>query len=82
VRICTYNSLSPISLILVCLLMPITPEDRALENIDKLLVDGGRIVQNKRSTNLSVGRGLAARASAESPSTGALSGSLAPAGTG
>ena len=26
---------------LVCLLMPITPEDRARENIDKLLTDAG-----------------------------------------
>src|SRR5216684_4315509 len=41
--------------------MPITPEDRARENIDKLLTDDGWIVQDKRSTNLSVGRGVAVR---------------------
>jgi len=32
--------------------MPITPEDRARENIDKLLTDAGWIVQDKRSTQL------------------------------
>jgi hypothetical protein len=41
--------------------MPITPEDRARENIDKLLTDAGWIVQDKRSTNLSAGRGVAVR---------------------
>ncbi len=35
--------------------MPITPEDRARENIDRLLSDAGWIVQDKRSTNLSAG---------------------------
>jgi type I restriction enzyme R subunit len=41
--------------------MPITPEDRARENIDKLLTDAGWIVQDKRSTNLSAARGVAVR---------------------
>jgi len=41
--------------------MPITPEDRARENIDKLLTDASWIVQDKRSTNLSAGRGVAVR---------------------
>ena len=39
--------------------MPITPEDRARQNIDKLLTDAGWIVQDKRATNLSAGRGVA-----------------------
>ena len=29
--------------------MPITPEDRARQNIDKLLIDAGWIVQDKRA---------------------------------
>ncbi len=37
--------------------MPITPEDRARQNIDKLLTEAGWIVQDKRATNLSAGRG-------------------------
>jgi len=41
--------------------MPITPEDRARENIDKLLTDAGWIVQDKRATNLFAGRGVAVR---------------------
>ena len=41
--------------------MPITPEDRARLNIDKLLADAGWIVQDKRQTNLSAGRGVAVR---------------------
>lgn len=41
--------------------MPITPEDRARENIDLLLTGAGWIVQDKRSTNLSAGRGVAVR---------------------
>ena len=41
--------------------MPITPEDRARQNIDKLLTDAGWIVQDKRATNLSAGRGIAVR---------------------
>jgi type I restriction enzyme R subunit len=41
--------------------MPITPEDRARQNIDKLLTDAGWIVQDKRATNLSAGRGVAVR---------------------
>src|SRR5438477_8103276 len=43
------------------MLMPITPEDRARLNIDKLLADAGWIVQDKRQTNLSAGRGVAVR---------------------
>ena len=39
--------------------MPITPEDRARQNIDKLLAEAGWIVQDKRATNLSAGRGVA-----------------------
>jgi type I restriction enzyme, R subunit len=41
--------------------MPITPEDRARENIDKLLTAAGWIVQHKKETNLSAGRGVAVR---------------------
>ncbi|MGA2237076.1 MAG: type I restriction-modification enzyme R subunit C-terminal domain-containing protein [Terriglobales bacterium] len=41
--------------------MPITPEDRARENIDELLEAAGWIVQNKNETNLSAGRGVAVR---------------------
>jgi type I restriction enzyme, R subunit len=41
--------------------MPITPEDRARENIDKLLGAAGWIVQHKKETNLSAGRGVAVR---------------------
>jgi RHS repeat-associated protein len=41
--------------------MPITPEDRARENIDELLTGAGWIVQDKRATNLSAGRGVAVR---------------------
>jgi type I restriction enzyme R subunit len=41
--------------------MPITPEDRARENIDKLIANAGWIVQDKRSGNLSAGRGVAVR---------------------
>src|ERR1700682_6442655 len=41
--------------------MPITPEDRARENIDKLLSGEGWIVQDKRSANLSAARGVAVR---------------------
>jgi len=39
--------------------MPITPEDRARQNIDKLLTDAGWIGQDKRAANLSAGRGVA-----------------------
>ena len=39
--------------------MPITPEDRARQNIDKLLADAGWTVQNKREVNLSAARGIA-----------------------
>jgi type I restriction enzyme, R subunit len=41
--------------------MPITPEDRARENIDRLLTAAGWIVQHKKETNLSAGRGVAVR---------------------
>ena len=41
--------------------MPITPEDRARDNIDKLLTEAGWIVQDKKATNLSAGRGVAVR---------------------
>ena len=41
--------------------MPITPEDRARQNIDKLLADAGWLVQEKRQTNLAAGRGVAVR---------------------
>jgi len=41
--------------------MPITPEDRARENIDKLLTAAGWIVQNKNEVNLAAGRGVAIR---------------------
>lgn len=39
--------------------MPITPEDRARQNIDQLLTEAGWLVQDKRAANLSVGRGVA-----------------------
>lgn len=41
--------------------MPITAEDRARENIDKLLTDAGWIVQDRRKVDLSAGRGVAVR---------------------
>jgi type I restriction enzyme R subunit len=41
--------------------MPITPEDRARQNIDKLLIDAGWAVQDKRAANLSAARGVAVR---------------------
>ena len=41
--------------------MPITPEDRARENIDKLLTDAGWVVQDRRKADLSAGRGIAVR---------------------
>jgi type I restriction enzyme, R subunit len=41
--------------------MPITPEDRARENIDKLLTAADWIVQNKKEANLTAGRGVAFR---------------------
>jgi len=41
--------------------MPITPEDRARQNIDKLLTDAGWVVQDKRAANLSAARGVAVR---------------------
>lgn len=41
--------------------MPITPEDRARQNIDKLLKDACWVVQDKRAANLSAARGVAVR---------------------
>jgi len=41
--------------------MPITPEDRARENIDKLLGAAGWVVQHKKEVNLAAGRGVAVR---------------------
>lgn len=41
--------------------MPITPEDRARQKIDKLLRDAGWTIQDKRQTNLSPSRGVAVR---------------------
>src|SRR5579872_1002284 len=41
--------------------MPITPEDRARENIDKLLADAGWVVQDRRKVDLAAGRGVAVR---------------------
>jgi len=41
--------------------MPITPEDRARENIDKVLTAAGWHVQNKKDANLTAGRGVAVR---------------------
>jgi hypothetical protein len=34
--------------------MPITPEERARADIDRLLIEAGWVVQDKRSTNLSI----------------------------
>ena len=41
--------------------MPITPEDRARQNIDQLLAAAGWIVQDKQAANLSASRGVAVR---------------------
>jgi type I restriction enzyme R subunit len=41
--------------------MPITPEDRARENIDRLLTAAGWIVQDRKAVNLAAGRGVAVR---------------------
>jgi type I restriction enzyme R subunit len=41
--------------------MPITPEDRARQNIDRLLTEADWIVQDKRQANLTAGRGVAVR---------------------
>jgi len=41
--------------------MPITPEDQARQNIDKLLEDAGWSVQSKKETNLAAARGVAIR---------------------
>jgi len=36
--------------------MPITPEDRTRESIDKLLTAAGWVVQDRKDTNLTAGR--------------------------
>ncbi len=41
--------------------MPITPEDRARRNIDRLLAAAGWIVQDRREVNITAGRGVAVR---------------------
>lgn len=41
--------------------MPITAEDRARQNIDRLLADSGWIVQDRKAANPSAGRGVAVR---------------------
>ena len=41
--------------------MPITPEDRARQNIDRLLEAAGWIVQSRREANMTAGRGVAVR---------------------
>jgi type I restriction enzyme R subunit len=41
--------------------MPVTPEDRARETIDKLLTEAGWIVQSRDETNVTAGRGVAIR---------------------
>lgn len=39
--------------------MPITPEDRARQNIDRLLAAAGWIVKDRRDANITAGRGVA-----------------------
>src|SRR5271166_3072144 len=41
--------------------MPITPEDRARQNIDQLLTAAGWIIQNRDEANITAGRGVAVR---------------------
>lgn len=41
--------------------MPITPEDRARQNIDRLLADASWLVQDRRASNIMAGRGVAVR---------------------
>ncbi|MGO9073589.1 MAG: DEAD/DEAH box helicase family protein [Terriglobales bacterium] len=41
--------------------MPITPEDRARQNIDQLLAAAGWILQNRPEANITAGRGVAVR---------------------
>ena len=41
--------------------MPITPEDRARQNIDQLLAASGWIIQNRDEANITAGRGVAVR---------------------
>ncbi len=41
--------------------MPTSPEDRARENIDKLLFGAGWVIQDKRTVNVSAARGVVIR---------------------
>ncbi len=41
--------------------MPITPEDKARQNIDNLLDSAGWIVQNRKDANIDAGPGIAVR---------------------
>lgn len=41
--------------------MPITPEDKARQNIDRLLADSDWIIQDRKDANPSAGRGVAVR---------------------
>lgn len=41
--------------------MPVTPEDRARENIDKQLIDCGWIIQSRDKANITAARGVAIR---------------------
>jgi type I restriction enzyme R subunit len=41
--------------------MPLTPEEQARINIDKLLADGGWVVQDRHAANITAGRGVAIR---------------------
>jgi type I restriction enzyme R subunit len=43
--------------------MPITPEDRARQNIDQLLAAAGWIIQNHDAANIRAERGVAIRES-------------------
>jgi type I restriction enzyme R subunit len=41
--------------------MPITPEDRARETIDRLLTTAGWVIQSRDETNINAARGVAIR---------------------
>ncbi len=41
--------------------MPITPEDRARQTIDRLLTDAGWLIQSRDETNINAARGVAIR---------------------
>jgi type I restriction enzyme, R subunit len=41
--------------------MPITPEDRARQTIDRLLTDAGWLIQSRDETNINAARGIAIR---------------------